>query len=338
VLEEAGFAPRQWSLPDAELLLTQRGARVLGVFLHGADGNLLWTNPVLHSVETARHFVHSREWNAGGDRLWLSPEIDLHFLSPASPTHQEYGVPACIDPGGYVLESEDDACITLATGGEVSNRRSGESLAFRLRRTLRTCESPVHAEGLRYCGYESVSELKVTRPVESPARYGIWQLAQLPPGGAVIVPVRGDPELVDYFRTGVAEHCRLRDGCVEFPVTGRVQHKLGLRADQVSGRMGYLRPSEGDGATLMVRDSIIAATAHYADFPSHQRDRSDVAVQLYNDGGDFGGFGEMEHHSAATAPDARAATRDASRTWCYAGPIGRIREIAAELLGVEAAT
>ncbi len=337
VLETAGFAPRRWSAADAEVLLTLRGARVLGVFLRGAGGNLLWTSPVLHSTEAAKHFVHSGEWNIGGDRLWLSPEIDLHFLNPETPTHQEYGVPHCIDPGGYVVESEAEGRLALSTGGELRNRRSGGSFAFRLTRVLRSCESPIDAAGLQYCGYESVSELEVMKPEPSPDRYGIWQLAQLPAGGRVVVPVRGEPPMVDYFRTGVAGYCRLRDGWIEFPVTGRAQHKLGLRAADAIGRMGYLRPIDAGHATLVVRHTTIAATAHYADYPGHERDRRDVAVQLYNDGGDFGGFGEMEHHSPATAADAHSTTRDASRTWCYAGPAGRIRQAAAELLGVEVA-
>jgi len=316
------------------LLVTTRGARVLGIFLDGVAENLLWVNPaVASSVESARRFVEAGEWNLGGDRCWLSPELELHFLDAENPSHESYTVPADIDPGNYELEKQFGSGVTFLAPGRVKNARSGGEFSFHMTRTISLCAPPIDVSNLSYVGYELASELIIVSPDRPEACYGLWQLLQLPAGGTLAIAVRGRPPLVDYFSTGAASHCRCTDACATFPITGRSKHKIGLTARDVTGRMGYYRPIGKDQASLIVRQANVLPGATYADYPAHERDRRDVAIQAYNDSGQFGAFGEMEYHVPAACAENDFHARDVSRTWCFAGSTTPVRDVMQELLG-----
>lgn len=332
--QAGGFQPLALTGPTGGLLITQRGARVLGVFLDGVADNLYWTNPAaVGDAGAAKAAVSSGEWNVGGDRVWLSPEIELHFLNPAQPHHTNYAVPADLDPGQYVADSIAKQGILFASEGGADNLVSGKPFQFTARRQITLCAPPVDPGGLSYVGYELSSMLKVSRPDRPEACYGLWQLLQIPPGGTIYIPTQGDPEPIDYFQTGVSGHVQRQSGTIAFPVTGTEQHKLGLRPDHVRGLMGYYRRA-GDQATLIVRQAAVFPGAIYADYPAHARERRDVALQFYNDGGDAGGFGELEYHSTAAVARNFYTVRDVSRTWCFGGPADEIRDLARRLLGV----
>ncbi len=62
------------------LLILPYGGRILGVYASGSEENFLWTNSALDSVESARAYYASDDWqNSGGDRTWLAPEVDFFF-------------------------------------------------------------------------------------------------------------------------------------------------------------------------------------------------------------------------------------------------------------------
>lgn len=338
---KADLDPRVLTAATGSLLLTVRGARVLGVFLEGAEDNLLWTAPALGRPADATRLVLSGHWNVGGDRCWLAPEVELHFANPERPAHEEYAVPAAVDPGRYEVEDESETALSLRCDGELTNLLSRRSTTFELSRSISLCGPPCGyadiAPGCSYVGYELSSALAI-RYVDRPdAAYGMWQVMQLPPGGTVHVPTRPGAELVDYFQTQVADYCKQTADQVRFPVTGKAQHKLGLRAADVAGRMAYLRPT-GENGTLIIRQACVFAGGMYADYPAHARERRDIALQFYNDGGGIGGFGEMEYHSVAASPENLYVTRDISRTWCFAGPLSKLRALGAQLLGVSELT
>lgn len=334
---KADLDPRALTTATGGLVLTVRGARVLGVFLDDAGDNLLWTAPALARPADATRLVLGGQWNVGGDRCWLAPEVELHFANPERPAREEYAVPAAIDPGRYEVEDESETALSLRCDGELPNLVSRRTVTFELSRAISLCPPPCEVGPCSYIGYELSSALAI-RYVDRPdAAYGLWQLMQLPPGGTVFIPTRPDAELVDYFNSDVAHHCRRAADHVRFPVTGETPHKLGLRAADVTGRMAYLRPA-GEHGTLIVRQACVFAGGTYADYPAHSRERRDIALQFYNDDGRMGGFGEMEYHSVAAAPDNLYVTRDLSRTWCFAGPLNKLQALGAQLLGVSELT
>lgn len=331
----ADLQPLMLRAQHGRLLVTVHGGRVLGVFLEGFDENLLWVNPqALGDAESAKRFVAAGEWNLGGDRCWLAPEIDLHFLDAEHPSHENYAVPAAIDPGRYAVQREAATGVAMESGGEVTNLRTRRPFSFETARSICLCPPPLDPDGLSYLGYVLSSELRVLSPDGPDACYGLWQLVQIPPGGEVYISLRRPPEIVDYFQTGVSSHCHVRATHAVFPVTGQAKHKLGLRTADATGTMAYYRPGPAGMATLIVRQAAVFAGAVYADYPAHQPQRRDVALQFYNDSGEIGGFGEMEYHSPAAGSANFFHTRDVSHTWCFGGPAERVRHIAQQLLGV----
>jgi hypothetical protein len=334
ITSQLHLRPQALQADAGGLLVTVRGGRVLGVYLDREDDNLLWTHPALGELASAKSFVEAGEWNLGGDRCWLAPELELHFLDAENPSHDNYIVPTKIDPGQYAIASRFATGITFATRGDARNARTGGKFAFQIARSIALCEPPIETRELRYVGYELASELVVDSPDRPEACYGLWQLMQLPSGGVLSIATHGKPALVDYFATGVDSHCRCAAGSVTFPITAQAQHKIGLAARDVTGRVSYLRPLDDDRGTLIVRQASIFPGAVYADYPAHQPQRRDIAIQAYNDAGSLGTFGEMEYHAPAACAANNFRTYDVSRTWCFGGSLARLRAVESELLGI----
>jgi hypothetical protein len=337
-LAGTAFEPHTLNAAQGALLLTVRGARVLGIFLDGEDENLLWTAAALRTHAGAQAFLASGDWNMGGDRCWLAPELELHFKDRGQPSHLNYLVPPAVDPGFYALEHSAETGLAFRGGGDVQNIVSGRPFRFETTRAVTLVAPPLATDGVSYVGYLLTSELHIARVDRPAANYGLWQLVQVPAGGTVYIPVRRQPEMVDFFGTNVAAHCHLLSTHVEFPITAQQMQKLGLRPHDVAGVMGYYRPRPGGRATLLVRRAAIFPGAVYADYPFAQPQRRDIAFQFYNDqdrGPADVGVGEMEYHSSAAHAGNFFSVKDVSCLWAFAGPAERIRAIAGELLGVE---
>src|SRR5271169_5007317 len=91
------------------LLILPYGGRILGVFAPGSDENFLWTNSALKSVESARSYFASDDWqNSGGDRTWLAPEVDFFFPEYPDIDIAGYWQPRSLDPGNYRLAKTDN--------------------------------------------------------------------------------------------------------------------------------------------------------------------------------------------------------------------------------------
>ena len=186
---------------------------------------------------------------------------------------------------------------------------------------------------MQYIGYETSAALSIVSPDEPTSNYGLWFLLQLPPDGTLAFAVCGEPELIDIYESDIIRQCRFQNGCVLVPIDGKARHKLGISSKNATGRCAYLRSTDGDRGTLIVRQATIFPGGLYADFPGGERERRDIAVQAYNDGGEYGSYGEMEYHAVAASRENGFLARDVSRTWCFAGSMAELRHIAERLLG-----
>jgi hypothetical protein len=336
IATDAGLRPHVFAAEAGDVLVTEHGARILGIFLQHQPENLLWVHPqVLAGSDSARQYVRSGAWNLGGDRCWFAPELDLHFKNPAQPSHEDYVVPAGVDPGDFIAGQLSANAIALRNVGTATNLRSKQTFRFELTREVRLTYPPLDIAGLDFAGYELSSLLTIPEVDRPEAQYGLWHLMQVPPGGNVSIPLRNpQPDTVDYFDTNIAGHITAHPTHIEFPVTGTAQHKLGLPAQDVTGAMAYLRPAAEGQATLIVRQATVFPGARYADYPGAQPDRRDIALQFYNDSGSIGGFGELEYHAPAASANNFFRVRDTCRTWCFGGPTDRVLDIARQLLGV----
>jgi len=75
------------------LVVPRLGARILGA---GVDElNAFWVSPSLEGC------LEGRDWNAGGQRTWLAPELwPLGFFGTGE---SDWAVPPELDPGSYRL-------------------------------------------------------------------------------------------------------------------------------------------------------------------------------------------------------------------------------------------
>jgi hypothetical protein len=94
---------------NARLLVLERGGRVFGPFF-GAEGGLLWTNCAWGDAGAFHGLLAGGEWNVGGDRVWIAPEIQFHVRDRSDPD-RSMRIPRATDPGAYRLHESDGAAF-----------------------------------------------------------------------------------------------------------------------------------------------------------------------------------------------------------------------------------
>lgn len=80
------------TISGGSVAILERGARVIGAFVNESTNNFLWTNPNMQQLSL-------EEWNIGGDRIWLSPEVEFHI--PDHSRFDSFEVQRSMDPGNY---------------------------------------------------------------------------------------------------------------------------------------------------------------------------------------------------------------------------------------------
>ena len=74
-------------------------------------------------------------------------------------------------------------------------------------------------------------------------------------------------------------------------------------------------------------------SSQYADISPNQTDQNGDVLQIYNDSGGLGGYGEIECHSPAIGTQGVADVVMYVQTWIYRGTEENILDIATTLLG-----
>ena len=78
-LEAAGAAHHVVRQNRGGYLVCPQGARVLGACPGPDDDNVFWTADCCNTAQALKAAIDSGEWNFGGDRLWLSPELKARW-------------------------------------------------------------------------------------------------------------------------------------------------------------------------------------------------------------------------------------------------------------------
>ncbi|GBF75709.1 hypothetical protein PA598K_04136 [Paenibacillus sp. 598K] len=341
-LEDLGWRHRALALDgDGWLVALERGGRVIGLYPDPDGPNMLWTHPALSDRAAARRrFVEEQGWNLGGERVWLGPELEYCVVSAGEQV--EYVVQRSIDPGAYRLSGTEPSA-TWQQEGEARLYRSEETARFRLTRTVRPSADPLRlcrarlGSAYSYVGYASEIELSAVG-AERELPLSSWSIVQVPAGGCAYASTYGRARPTDLFAPTGPERLSVDDGSIRFVLDGQSAHKLSLRSSQTTGRFGYCRADEGGLYSLIVRQAFIDPSSDYLDTPWLAPDDRGHCVQLYNDDGRLGAFGELEHHAPAARREAATGlytSRDRSQLWCYSGTRRAISDIGRELLGVE---
>ena len=335
---------------DAEVVVTEYGGRILGPFFAEAAGDggrgAFWLNDgAFAGTEAFARFVAGREWNLGGERVWVSPEIRFH-VRDRTDFWGSLDLPPEIDPGSHHLEtdssgSEPAGTARITRAVNVRDHFTGEMLNdLRIERSVAAAANPLRHSGaahlsggaIAYAGYRHTVRFRC--PAESEMPCEPWTLFQVQPGGWAIVAAAGGQAYRDYFEAVPADQVRRSEGCIAFRVGGTHRFKVGVKAANVLGRIGYLERLDNARSQLIVRSFANDPSAEYLEEPPHRPGDSGQSVHVVDDGGTFAGFGELECNGRSIGGETgRTESGDDYLLWCFRGATDSIREIAGELLG-----
>jgi len=343
-LRRAGMEPIELAAGSGgRIVLLERGARMIGMFADEASDNALWVNPAAFPAETETEAdpAGSLSWNIGGERTWISPEL-VYFVRERERFWETYEVPPALDPGRYRTEAGGDAGreAVFAQTCELASHRTKEKLTLSIRKRVRLADDPLRRDGggvaeayaCAHIGCEVRNEIEVVASSGTfAAPVACWAIVQVPAGGVVWVPTVGWAEADDFFAPNEAARVIVKKGMLRLALDARAQRKLSLKADRVVGVMAYCRELTGGRASLLVRSFVPDPAGDYRDAPAQRPDERGHCLQLYNDDGSLGRFGELEYHSPVI--DGTKGVRslaDQSRIDCYEGErsaVIRIRDI-----------
>ena len=313
-LREGGHQPVEL---DGKALVLPFGGRVLGLYPDGRT-NVFWVNPALLSPDTAAAFLSGEGWrNLGGDRSWISPEVETNIGDPDRAI-ETYNVPGSVDPGNYSVVSADEQSVTLETDILVPFLRSGRDVHLKLTKkaTLLEAAPTALAPGMSFAGYVMESTLTASAALPNGVRPALWELVQVPGGGEIVVPAAPDAQPRAFI--GKPEYT-MAQGRIRCAVQTSASYKFSLRAPDCRGVIACINTA-GETATLILRHLTVLEPERYADVPYDDLSETGHVQQVYVDDGGLGGFGELEYHTPALAPGRCETLSDRAEVWAFAGP------------------
>jgi len=274
-----------WEAEGNEIVLLPTRGRVLQVRIAGEP--TLWENP-----------NWSGDWNVGGDRLWLGPEIDWFWKKTDRPDIRFYDVPSSIDDDQWVAESSGSDCCKIRKAGRIDHQRTDHYVEFELTRAFSRVALPALNGFESAIAYETVNQLQLLdgtpgQPMD------LWSLLQMPSGGRMFVSVLPKSQFRNHYEPIPNARWTDNDGLMELQVSGSELYKIGLAPDSVLGRMAYVRESSNGDYLVIYRNITPQFRRPYCDVPLSEPDSQGDAIQIFYDGGRYGQMGEIEHHSPA---------------------------------------
>jgi hypothetical protein len=341
-LEKIGKRTEAFETPDgSRLLLLPYGARILGLYPPDSNENFYWVNRDLLNAESAQSVFDSDGWqNTGGDRTWLTPELDIFF--PDYPECQEHWEPPQLDASEYSVEGEDSG-ICMSKELSLHLARPDCDVKLNVSKILSGAANPLRYEKemqevmdeVVYAGYSQTTVLTL-KDGRDEASIGIWNLIQLPHGGDLLVPTYSKTAPLVLFGDIPDEFLICDQNLVRFRVCFPGEHKIGIRAVETTGRVGYLY-QQGDEWSLVVRNFFVNPSGKYLDVPKNDPDDLGYSVNAVNVDSALGDFCELEYHVPAAGRAGVAVVSDhcvdVSQVWAFRGNEGSIRAVARKLLG-----
>jgi hypothetical protein len=341
-LKAVGKPTELYESPDGtRILILPYGGRILGVFAPGSDQNFLWTNSALDSVETARAYYASEDWqNSGGDRTWLAPEVDFFFPKFPNIDISGYWQPRSLDPGKYELLKDTDG-VTLRNRLEIDAFKSGKHATLEITKSVSSAPNPLRHDPaiqiatVEYAGHTLSTSLKIldSNPSNAPL-VGLWSLTQMPHQGELLIPTyfRSDPRVYFGLVDTPADEVTVTDRLIRFKMRAAGEHKIGVRALATTGRIGYIYPTQ-DKYALIVRNFFVNPSGEYADVPWTELDDKGYSTQACSVNSKWGMFSELEYHVPAIGGDTGLSqVQDRSQLWAFRGDRKNIEAIAKALL------
>jgi len=291
----------------SSLVFIERGGRLIGAFPKKESKNALWAHPQLEGI------LQTDEWNAGGDRLWLSPEQDFFYKNPQK--FEDWFCPKALDPGNYKFIRFSTTAVTFQNIFDFSNMRTGDTYKdVCVTRTMNYLSNPYVSEPglaktlkkISYVGMRSIDEVLI-KGNYGHLRINPWVITQVNPGplenpGIVIVPIKGaDVQPVHYFDRIPDERLTVCRDHVSFKIDGKAAYKLGIKPEDLDPKgeanIGYLMDIDetNQESLLLVRrsNSVPRSQAQCFDVPKRDPNGPKGSIQCYNSGPGLS-LGEIE--------------------------------------------
>jgi len=323
------------------VILSERGGRVFGPFLTPESESIFWMNEAFADADAFRAFLASGDWNMGGERIWVSPEIQ-YSVGDRTDFFGSIRIPQQMDPGEQFLSSAGENRWKIAHDLRLQARNLAVGpKQLRLDKWIEPVDDPLRNlrayDALQgeviFAGYQQTVRIEETR--SDAIRSEAWDLVQVRPGGHILIPTSPHPEYEDYFAPVDGEHLSIESWGIRLTISGRKQYKIGVQSAQTFGRLGYLNRLEDGRAYLVIRNYFNNPSAHYAEEPPVLPGRNGFSIHIYNDDGGLGGFGELEVNGQTIGGDSGRSTNiDTFVLWLYIGTPDSIHQIASLLLGV----
>ncbi|MFW5960166.1 MAG: hypothetical protein ACOCSE_03480 [Chitinivibrionales bacterium] len=320
------------------IVITKRGARIIGVFPEKDSCNALWIYPgVKKSLENGH-------WMVGGERLWVAPEKDYFYKFPEN--FDGFFVSGDIDPGNYRhkggLEFENRLLIENNSAGErFSNTQ--------LKRSFNTIKDPFDT-GMGFTGIRITDSARTLNPNLDLC---CWSVTQLIPGkpehpATVLFPCKESASFIPYFSEIPEDYCDVNGRYARFKIDSSRILKTALAPedirDDIKCKILYILPFHKESYFCIMKRTYDTPKrqCECLDIPKNTQTKSRGAVQAYNCGPGFSEeddflFGEIEIQSRGLFRNGRfSSTSMTHELLCYSGKEDDILELAAEALDLPA--
>jgi hypothetical protein len=273
-----------WKTESGSVQVLPERGRVLGIETGGHEA--LWSPPEV-----------TAPWNLGGERLWIGPESDWFWKKTDRVDFEQYQVPAGLDPDDWTLTNSGEGSCTVDLAIKLVSPHSGKFLDLAVCRRFDLLPPEAFCRELRGIGFRMTTTLEILGGTAGqPA--DLWSILQVPCGGRMLVPTVCTPHPRDYFDPCPSGEFVSRPGLFDLRIGGGTMFKIGLAPSVCASRVAYAR-SVGNHWLVLERSFPLHPSLRYCDAPLSEPGTQGDALQFFNDGGNFGVFGEMEHRSPA---------------------------------------
>ena len=274
----------RWQTDAGAVTLYPSCGRVLQAEIEGERA--FWNNP-----------SDARGWNVGGDRLWVAPEVHWYWKTLEKVDFARYEVPEAVDPGNWTVTRTDKNYCRISQQVFLRNHHMDSHVKCTLARSFTLLAPAAGPFFTKQIAWQTDNELWIQNGTPG-QKVGLWSLLQVPSGGTLSVRSPGDVPFRNYLSPIPHGLWRKRGDVLHVDITGSQQYKIGIAPNSVTGTMAYARKAPG-GYLVIYRKFFPQPWRPYADVPMNDLKGNGDAIQIYNDDGSFGGFGEMECHSPA---------------------------------------
>lgn len=322
------------------IIVTNRGGRILGPFKNESSSGILWVNQAFSSSAAFEKFISSGDWNIGGDRLWIAPEIPF-FTKDRTNFYETTTPQPSVDPGTYTLDAASGGVRLFQNVTADIYESNLKSKSFSMEKLIKPAANPLrslrrHSELMKdvtFCGYQQTVTITDTSP-ENPFYLEGWNLCQVVPGGEVYTPFNGEIEYIDYYEP--ADSLQTIDtNYAVLSATGNRRYKVGYPSAILTGRAAYLLAVENGDYCLYIKNYYNNPSSVYCCEPFDKPGKTGCSLFVYNDDGGLGGFTEFENTFQTIGGDTQlTSSTDSVQNWFYYGSLQRIKAIAKALMGI----